>query len=307
MGNIRKRATKKMFVAFANELAAQLKRAGHYRTADTYMSTARSFLTFNGGKDILLSDVTQEVMQLYESYLLNVRCVTRNSSSFYFRIMRSIYNKAVSKRLVSDNKPFMAVYTGIDKTTKRAISLYDLKRIKALDLSCSRKLDKARDIFLFSFYTRGMSFVDIAFLKKSNLKNGVLEYRRRKTGQRLCIKWERCMQDIIDKHGNGINDFLMPIIIKRNVDVHRQYKNSMSNMNDALRQISAKLKLRRPLTMYVARHSWATVARTKNVPISVISEGMGHDSEATTQIYLASIETSVIDRANRKIIKSLLE
>lgn len=60
-----------------------------------------------------------------------------------------------------------------------------------------------------------------------------------------------------------------------------------------------------PLTLYVARHSWASAAKAKGVPISVISEGMGHDSETTTQIYLASLDSSVVDKANSLILKSL--
>lgn len=57
--------------------------------------------------------------------------------------------------------------------------------------------------------------------------------------------------------------------------------------------------------MYVARHTWASVARSKHIPISVISEGMGHDSEVTTQIYLASLDHSVVDRANAMILRGL--
>ena len=60
-----------------------------------------------------------------------------------------------------------------------------------------------------------------------------------------------------------------------------------------------------PLTMYVARHSWASAAKAKGIPVSVISEGMGHDSESTTQIYLASLDTSIVDSANSIILNSL--
>ena len=82
----------------------------------------------------------------------------------------------------------------------------------------------------------------------------------------------------------------------------RQYDNTLHLVNYRLKELSTMLKLQRPLTMYVARHSWASAAKAKNVPLSVISEGMGHDSEATTQIYLASLETSVVDKANKMIL-----
>ena len=79
----------------------------------------------------------------------------------------------------------------------------------------------------------------------------------------------------------------------------------MSLINRKLKTIGNMVGIQLPLTMYVARHSWASAAKTKNVPISVISEGMGHDSELTTQIYLASLDTAVVDKANRMILKSL--
>lgn len=140
---------------------------------------------------------------------------------------------------------------------------------------------------MFSFYTRGMSFIDMAYLKKSNLQNGILTYRRRKTGQQLSIKWEKCMEDIVSKYPQNQTDYLLPII-KETVNERRQYDNALHLVNYHLKDLSSLLKLQRPLTMYVARHSWASAAKAKNIPLSVISKGMGHDSEVTTQIYLAS-------------------
>ncbi len=83
------------------------------------------------------------------------------------------------------------------------------------------------------------------------------------------------------------------------------YRNTAYNINHNLKRIAEMVGVTIPLTLYVARHSWASAAKTKGIPVSVISEGMGHDSEATTQIYLASLDTSVVDRANSLILKSL--
>jgi integrase len=187
------------------------------------------------------------------------------------------------------------------ESVKRAIPIKAIKELKELDLSLKSSLDFARDMFLFSFYTRGMSFVDMTYLKKSDLKSGILTYRRRKTGQQLTIKWEKCMEEIIAKYPQSQTDFLLPII-KKQGDERRQYDNALHLVNYHLKELSTMLKLQRPLTMYVARHSWASAAKAKNIPLSVISEGMGHDSEATTQIYLASLETSVVDKANKMIL-----
>ena len=136
---------------------------------------------------------------MYEAYLQK-RGLTKNSTSFYMRILRTVYNRAVEKDLITNRNPFKHVYTGIDKTVKRAIPLGAIKRIKNLDLSMRPSLDFARDMFMFSFYTRGMSFIDMAYLKKRDLSNGILSYLRRKTRQQLFIRWEKCMQEIVEKY-----------------------------------------------------------------------------------------------------------
>ena len=285
---------------FMHGVIAQLKQLGKIRTSETYKATLKSFMAFRDEQDVPLDGVTSDMMLMYEAYL-KARGVRMNTISFYMRILRAVYNRAVEKGLTTQNNPFRHVYTGVDKTVKRAIPIKAIKVLKELDLSMNPTLDFARDMFLFSFYTRGMSFIDMAYLKKTDLQNGILTYRRRKTGQELSIKWEKCMAKIVDKYPENKTDFLLPII-KESDNERRQYDNALHLVNYRLKELSTMLKLQRPLTMYVARHSWASAAKAKNVPLSVISEGMGHDSEATTQIYLASLETSVVDKANKMIL-----
>ena len=286
--------------SFWHNVIAQLKQLGKVRTAETYTATLKSFMKFQSNQDVPLDGITSDMMLLYEAHL-KARGVRMNTISFYMRIFRAVYNRAVEKGLTAQNNPFRHVYTGVDKTVKRAISIKAIKALKELDLAMNSALDFARDMFLFSFYTRGMSFVDMAYLKKTDLQNGILIYRRRKTGQELSIKWEKCMAEIIAKYPENKTNFLLPII-KEQGNERRQYDNALHLANYRLKELSTMLKLQRPLTMYVARHSWASAAKAKNVPLSVISEGMGHDSEATTQIYLASLETSVVDKANKMIL-----
>ena len=289
---------------FMHGVIAQLKQLGRDRTSETYTATLKSFMAFREDQDVPLDGLSSDMMLLYEAFL-KTRGVSMNTISFYMRILRAVYNRAVEKELTPQNKPFRHVYTGVDKTVKRAIPIKAVKALKDLDLSMRPTLDYARDMFLFSFYTRGMSFVDMAYLKKSDLKNGILTYRRRKTGQQLTIKWEKCMGEIVEKYQENETGYLLPII-KKSDNERRQYDNALHLVNYRLKDLSTILKLQRPLTMYVARHSWASAAKAKNIPLSVISEGMGHDSEVTTQIYLASLETSVVDKAN-KMILGLLE
>ena len=295
-----KQTKESSFFNFMHGVIAQLKQLGKIRTSETYIATFKSFMVFRENQDVPLDGISSDLMLLYEAHL-KARDVSMNTISFYMRNLRAVYNRAVEKGLTPQNKPFRHVYTGVDKTIKRAIPIKGIKALKELDLSLKPSLDFARDMFMLSFYTRGMSFIDMAYLKKSNLQNGILIYRRRKTGQQLTIKWEKCMEVIVSKYPQNQTDYLLPII-KETVNERRQYDNALHMVNYHLKDLSLMLKLQRPLTMYVARHSWASAAKARNIPLSVISEGMGHDSEATTQIYLASLETSVVDKANKMIL-----
>lgn len=292
------------FNAYICQQIVRLKRLGKIRTSETYTAALRSFSGFMNDKEVLFDQLNADLMAEYEAYLKG-RGNSPNTISFYMRILKAVYNRAVENGLTEQRHPFRFVYTGVEKTLKRAISLNDIKRIKGLDLLLKPNLDFARDMLLFCFYTRGMSFIDMAYLRKKDLQNGILSYRRRKTGQQLFIKWERCMQDILDKYPENETEYLLPIITVRDEDYRKQYANELHRVNHLLKKIGKQLDLPIPLTMYVGRHSWASIAKSHNVPIAVISEGMGHDSENTTQIYLASLDTSVVDKANKKILDLL--
>ena len=290
---------------FMQAVISRLRRLGRMRTAETYSSALSSFMKFSGGRDVPLDDVDGDLAELYESWMRSAG-LCPNTVSFYMRILRAVYNRAVVKGLTAQRHPFARVYTGVDKTVKRALPLAAVRRLKQLDLAGRPALDFARDMFMFSFYTRGMSFVDMAFLRKTDVACGTLVYRRRKTGQALTVKWEKCMADIAAKYGGRApGPYLLPIITRPGGDARRQYRNTMNSVNKALKLVAAAAGIEARLTMYCARHAWASIARSKNIPVAVISEGMGHDSEKTTRIYLASLDTSVVDRANSKIIRSL--
>ena len=289
---------------FMESLIARLKQNGKIRTSETYRSTLNSFKNFRQDEDIMLDCITSEIMEAYEAWHKK-RGVAPNTISFYTRVLRAVYHRAVEDDVIENRNPFRKVYTGVDKTVKRALPLAVIKKIKALDLSLTPALDYARDMFLMSFYLRGMSFIDMAFLKKSDLKNGYVTYRRRKTGQQLIIEWTKEMQMILDKYPENKSDYLLPVLRNHGINERYTYRNTAYNINHNLKRIAEMVSVNIPLTLYVARHSWASAAKAKGIPLSVISEGMGHDSEATTQIYLASLDTSVVDKANSLILKSL--
>lgn len=306
MANIKdsKRASDKQSLTFFMQgIIKQKQRLGRTCTARNYQSTLRSFMRFRGGKDLALKDLNEEVVMAYEAWLMD-NGVRRNTSSFYMRILRAVYNRAVKKKFVRQAFPFRGVYTGIDKTSKRAVPLSVVKSIKDIDISHSSSQDLARDMFLMSFYLRGMSFVDLAHLRKSNLHGGYIHYNRSKTHQHLQIKVEEAMMKIIDKYKQQTegSDYLLPILNSTQENEQRQYHNAANRIAYNLKNIAKNVGLQGSLTLYVARHSWATIARDNDISVSVISEGLGHDSIATTQIYLDSIQTAEVDKANASII-----
>lgn len=286
--------------------AEQLRAANRLGTAMNYEKTMASFGEFLGDVHLPLSALTERVVIDYNLFLIQ-RGLVRNSVSFYMRVLRAVYNKAVRQKLIEQQHPFTEVYTGIDRTRKRAVSESIIAQLHRLELEAGTPLALCRDMFIFSYCTRGMAFVDIAYLKKSNLQNGMICYARRKTGQLLSVRIEQSIQRIIDRYADTESPYVFPILSSLDAnEAYEQYQIALNTHNRLLGRLSEMLGCGCKLTSYTSRHSWATAARNHNVPISVISQGMGHTSEQTTQIYLTMLENSVIDDANKEIIRNLL-
>lgn len=286
---------------YISSLIEEKVESKHYRTAEAYKSALNSFNKFANNQPVSLETINPALMENYEKYL-EKRSICMNTISFYLRILKAVYKRAVRHDLVVDKKPFVNVYTGVAKTRKRALDLESIKKIKKAETLDEMEL-MAQKMFLFSFYTRGMSFVDMAYLKKSDVKNGVLQYKRRKTGQRIIIKWEPVMQEIVNSFKSYNEVYLMPIIRNVGKGERNQYRYLQYLINKKLTELGKRLQLPCELTMYVSRHSWATIAKYNDVPLSVISDAMGHSSEKMTNIYLKSLNESIIDETNSKIIK----
>ena len=285
---------------WAHTACNRLGTATNYRSAFSRLS---SFLT---GRSPLLSEVNTRFVEEYQDHLQQ-RGIARNSLSFHMRILRAVYNKAVRHGLIEQTFPFRNVYTGIDHTRKRAVSEDIITQMMRLNLEKHPSLAFARDMFLFSFFTRGMAFVDIVFLRKSNVQDGFIRYTRHKTGQQLTVRIESCMKAIIDRYAPFAENtpYLFPMLTQDDAKKSfAQYKSELRSYNNRLMQISRMLGLGDNISSYTSRHSWATAARNHNIPVSIISAGMGHTSERTTQIYLASIEDTLVDNANKGLLDS---
>lgn len=283
-------------------LIDQMHSANRHGTAANYEKVLSSLREFFGGQQLSLYELTEHVIANYNIFLIQ-RGLVRNSVSFYMRVLRAVYNKAVRQRLVEQRYPFMDVYTGVDVTRKRAVPESVIAQLYRLELPDRSPLALTRDMFIFSYCARGMAFVDMAYLTRDNICGDYISYARRKTGQRLSVKIEPLIRRIIDNYTDAASPYIFPLLTTVDTfESYNQYRIALNMYNRLLGRLSAMVDCDCKLTSYTSRHSWATAARRHNVPIAVISQGMGHASEHTTQIYLATLENSVIDNANKDII-----
>lgn len=290
---------------FMESFIHRLKQLNKVGTAKNYQASLNSIKRFLKGEDIFIESINEALVEDYQAYLVSNNCAP-NSISFYMRRFRAIYNRAVKQGLTDDRKPFSTVSTGSEKTRKRAISDAEVMRIIDHNFQRRPNLEWSRDVFLFLFFCRGMSFVDAAFLKKSDIQGSKLIYRRHKTNQELQVKIIEPVQTIIDRYTVADSPYLLPIIACPGVDERRQYESALHRVNHDLKEIGKMLKISIILTTYVSRHSWASIAKYKKISINIISDALGHDSIVTTQTYLDQIDSSIIDQANDLVLKDIL-
>ena len=322
---VERRATK--LLAFLELEVESLNRRNQLGLAENYRYSGNSFrdyLSTLHRQDVPLSRVSTELLIAYQQWLWD-RGIQRNTSAFYLRNLHAVYNKAVAQGLVTDRKPFGPVQTNITHTEKRAVSPELIRDISTLDipgglvrlgqnprkkpfLRMLRELTFSRDTFIFCFCARGLTFVDFAYLKRENIQHGCIVYERRKTGQHLKVEIQPQMQAFIDKYAVARGPYLFPVLTSTDVkEAHKQYNSAIRRYNKHLNRLSKMLGLDLPLTSYVSRHSWATAAYHADLPVSHISEGMGHTSEKTTRIYLKSLERSKIDRENKQLLDRIFK
>ena len=321
------RDRQQLFCAYVLKKAESLHLLERFGTAHALCYAAVSFLRFLGGRDLYIEKINASLMEDYERYLLSEN-KSRNTVSCYMRSLRSAYNRAIREKVFVLKKavenPFSGVFTGNAKTRKRAICKTSISQLMKLELNeVSEKketvpasLTFSRDLFLFSFYTQGMSFTDMANLKKENIKNGVILYKRKKTAQLITIELEDCMREIIKRYANRNSEFIFPIL-KDFKDIkdfkflnYQQWKKiatALTTYNKHLKRLAGLAGIEEHLTSYVARHSWATMASQEGIPIATISKGMGHESEKTTRMYIAQTDYSDVGRANRQILSHFVE
>lgn len=288
------------FKAYTDLLVVNMIKAGKRGNAEFYKIASNALLSYLDKTDIDFKNLNSKVLEGFRQDLIE-KGKKINSISVYLRTIRAIYNKAIKDNIVSEKfYPFKKVKIKSEPTLKRSLSKEELGAIRNLDLSKAPDLEFARDIFLFSFYNRGMNYVDICYLRNDDIIDGRIRYRRQKTGQTFSIKLTEQASNIIARYSGRNGEYVFPLIKAGNE--YNSYRTGIRALNRKLKDIGKDLGLRIPLSSYVARHSWATIAKRSGVPTAIISEGLGHDSETTTQIYLDSFEDKTLDDANELII-----
>lgn len=290
---------------YASAVIEQLKESGKHGNARVYDTLLRSVRNFQKNKEVPLRQINFRWLKRYEAWYLG-RGNTVNGLAVNLRTLRALINRAIKeKRLAKEYYPFEDYKIRSQKTRKRAITLEEFHRVKEYAPVTERER-KAKIYFLTSFYLMGASFVDIAFLQRKNLMGQRVEYTRRKTGQLFSIPLSPPLEALLTPYlqqPESEEAFIFPIITAVEEDKQLiQMRDELRRYNRSLKAIGKACEITGVLTSYVARHSYATIAKYKGVPTAVISEALGHSSEEVTQIYLNAFDRKVMDEYHKQII-----
>lgn len=288
---------------FTDYLISKLKQEGKDGTSANYRSAINAFAEFMNDPLFTFNKLTPGLIAQYQNHLKQKKCEPNTRWAYLYQL-RAIYNRAIAMGVVFPRiDPFSEVTIKREKTAKRAITASQVLMIEQADLSKKGDLMLlARDLFMFSFFARGIAFVDMCYLTKKDLRYNILSYRRKKTGQFLEMKVEPPLRQLIDKYADPSSPYLLPML--REDDSYEGYRIIQRKLNKRILQVGKLLEFSFPLTFYVARHTWASLAQEAGIPISVISPCLGHDNEATTRIYLTQINHNVLDEANNRVLNS---
>jgi site-specific recombinase XerD len=291
------------YLSFTQNLIQELIEQGREGNSRAYKNTYGVTRKYLKDKDISFDQIDYKFLKKFETYMIK-KGTGVNGRAFHMKTLRAIYNRAIKEGMAKKELyPFDTYQIKFEKTQKRALTKDEIIQIRDVNLDKHPAQKRARDIFMFSFYCMGMAFVDIAYLKVKDIYKGRINYSRQKTTQQYNIALVEPTLTIINTYSDlkKTEDFVFPILDPNHHNIHDLYLSQMRNQNRRLKEIQKKLDISLPLTSYVSRHSWATIAKRAGIPTAVISEGLGHTTEKTTQIYLDSFENSVLDEANKII------
>jgi integrase/recombinase XerD len=301
-------------VDFWNNKINDLTQAGRIGNAKAYNETKKSFFKFSQNKQMLFKDITPPLLDKYETYLR----ANKNEDggiSVKMRQLRAVYNDAIRNELV-DNKhyPFKAYKISKLKKSnnKRALMRSEIKLIEELNENKYPHLVEAKKLFVFSYYSRGMNFHDIMKLRWSNIEGDKIVYIRSKTKGKFAVKILKPVEEILSyyKSLQKSTDYIFPILLKEGLtptQIDNRKTAKLKKFNKDLKDIAQAVGINKPITSYVARHSFATNLKEKGISTDIISQSMGHRDVGITTVYLKDFDNDIIDDANEKLLQEPLE
>ena len=287
---------------------ALMSTSGRTGNARSYKDTRNSFFSFHQDKDLSFKNLNVGLLEKYEAYLRS-RNNQDSGIAFRMRSIRAIYNSAIRNGIVRpEYYPFdkykLSKLKG--KGLKRALSREEIKKILDADLSERPDLIDTKNYFIFSYFSRGINFVDMMKLTKDSIQGENIEYIRSKTKGRFIIKIMPPVRTVLDYYSNNSKtDYIFPILLKNDLtpnQIENRKHKTLSKFNKNLKELAALAKVDKNVTTYVIRHSFATNLKQLGVATDLISASMGHANLDITNSYLKEFENNVIDDANEKLL-----
>ena len=297
------------------EVIGMLKREGKFPAMHVYACTLRSYEKFcaeerypkNTTASLSMQEIfTPERLKEYEDWLAGQQS-SPNTISTYMRTLQAVYNRWMSPGIEGYNPVlFKDVYTKVESRTKRALTAEQMEQLRNTDFSVlTLRQQQVLTYFLLMFMLRGMPFIDLAHLRKSDLRNRRITYRRHKTGKLMVVDVPPDAMRLLQKYRDKTDsEYLFPLLHGGLFmeEHHHRYQETLRHFNRELARLMKQLLPGVSVSSYTARHTWATLAYHSGVPVGLISQSLGHSSIRVTMTYLKPFDAEVIDRINRQVI-----
>lgn len=278
---------------------------GKDSTADLYRASSNWLKSFQGNHKLQWKDFTEELVDRFEAYLKTKKLKT-NSRNSYLSNIRAMYNAAVKDKVVTAcPNPFTHLKLKREATEKRALPGNITEQIASLHLDNRPDLREAVDLYTFCYLACGMPFVDLACLTEENISGDKIIYNRIKTGVKVSIGITSGMKILLARYHKAGALRLFTILPDKEKVSHEVYKSRLYRQNKRLKEVGKMLGLPIDLTIYVARHSWASEAQEQDIPLSVISHNLGHTSEETTRIYLSGLSQEKLNKESKRVTQNV--
>lgn len=287
----------------------RLRAAARFSTAKSYQDALNSLIRFFGRDEIAYDDITRANLRRYQDDLLR-RGRSWNTVSTYMRRVRCVYNQAVDGgEATYVPNLFKEIFTGIESRRKKAVTQEEIRRLITAPVG-SPGLRQAQLAVTLMFQYGGMAFVDLSHLRAGNFREGVLDYRRQKTGTPMRILIPEATRNPLQElssHTRPDSPYLFPFLsgTQRGEAAYREYKSSLARFNQRLRALARAAGITATVSSYTIRHSFASILKELDVPIEMISELLGHKSITTTQIYLKSFSLEKMASVCRMCFESV--